>query len=239
MKKHQRIIKKMFMILAIVIGALVVLTALGFANIGLQIPRYHHYWQKLAEKPKTTGALIYVALGDSTAQGIGASSPANGYVGLLAKRIESKTGRPVHVINMSKSGARSKDALEDQLPKLLQLKPDIVTIEIGANDLHIWDATAFRDHLDQLFATLPEHTVISDVPYFGGGRHRSRNQKAEEANKILGELAQKYNRKVAPLYSVTKERDSWLNYSTDYFHPSNRGYQNWADAFWQLLEPQL
>ena len=44
------------------------------------------------------GGLLYVALGDSAAQGIGASSAQHGYVGLIAQRLRDTTGRPVQVV---------------------------------------------------------------------------------------------------------------------------------------------
>ena len=53
----------------------------------------------------TTGVLRYVAIGDSAAQGIGASRPDRSYVGVLADDIHAATGRSVRVINLSISGA--------------------------------------------------------------------------------------------------------------------------------------
>ena len=51
------------------------------------------------------GDLVYVALGDSAAQGIGASTSDNGYVGLVADRLRERTGNPVLGVNLSRSGA--------------------------------------------------------------------------------------------------------------------------------------
>jgi len=70
------------------------------------------------------GGLLYVALGDSSAQGIGASRPERGYVGLVAQHVRESTGQPVLVINLSRSGARIDDVLDRQLPALRGLRPD-------------------------------------------------------------------------------------------------------------------
>lgn len=58
------------------------------------------YWSVPRGEP---GELLYVALGDSAAQGIGASSPETGYVGVLAARLRASTGRSVEVVNLSRS----------------------------------------------------------------------------------------------------------------------------------------
>src|SRR5690606_20312357 len=80
--------------------------------------------------------LVYVALGDSTAQAIGASKPEYGYVGLVKEYLENKTNKNVAVINISVSGAKLSDVIAEQIPKLKDLpKADVLTIEIGANDV--------------------------------------------------------------------------------------------------------
>ena len=53
------------------------------------IPRASDYWSVPRGE---AGGLLYVALGDSAAQGIGASHPDRGYVGLLADRLRAATG---------------------------------------------------------------------------------------------------------------------------------------------------
>ncbi len=68
------------------------------------LPVNSAWWR---EHAKTEGDLLYVALGDSTAQGIGASRPGNGYVGILADRIRALSGRTVRTVNLSVSGARA------------------------------------------------------------------------------------------------------------------------------------
>ena len=70
------------------------------------LPVNSAWWR---EQAKVDGDLLYVALGDSTAQGIGASRPVNGYVGILADRIRALSGRTVRTVNLSVSGARVAD----------------------------------------------------------------------------------------------------------------------------------
>lgn len=112
-----------------------------------------------------------MALGDSTAQGIGASTPERGYVGLIAQCLHSATRRPVQVVSLSRSGARVHDVVVDQLPRLAGLAPDLVTVTVavGANDLKHYDADRFRADVDALIVGLGPTTVVGDVPWFMHG----------------------------------------------------------------------
>ena len=88
--------------------------------------------------------MLYVAIGDSAAQGIGASRPDRSYVGVLADDIRNLTGRSLRVVNLSVSGATTELAVLDQLPRLAKLSPDLVTVAIGANDIASWDPAVFE-----------------------------------------------------------------------------------------------
>jgi acyl-CoA thioesterase-1 len=219
----------------LIVAGLIFIEAVSLLFIVRSIKTFRNFW--LAEAVATTAdnAIKYYALGDSTAQGIGATTPRNGYVGLLANRIEEKSGKAVHVINLSKSGAGIEDVIDNQLPALKKLKPDpeaIITLAIGANDLAIHDEKWFSEKYAELFKQLPKRTVIADLPYFGGGRHRSLENKVERVNQMLISLAAENSLQLAHLHEITKKQDSLLVYSADFFHPSNIGYKNWSQAFW-------
>ena len=204
------------------------------------ISRYANYWNLQAARTDQTNPLIYVALGDSAAQGIGAASPEKGYVGLIAAKLTNKTQRPVKIINLSKTGAKIGDVLEVQLPKLSQLKPDIVTLEIGANDIKTFNAPIFEKQVKELLDRMPANAYISDIPYFGG-RSRLLDSSQERnvlvANKILHQQATSKNIRLVELHQTTFKRNQnfWV-YAIDYFHPNAIGYRAWADAFWDKIK---
>ena len=116
------------------------------------LPVHSKWWRDHA---KEKGDLLYVAIGDSAAQGIGASSPSRSYVGVLADEIRVVTGRTLRVVNLSVSGATVELAVRDQLPRFVKLRPDIVTVAIGANDIALWDPAAFERGIREIFAALP------------------------------------------------------------------------------------
>lgn len=79
----------------------------------------------------TAPAGVIVALGDSLTAGYGLPVKA-AYPALLQSRLEA-AGRPWRVINAGVSGETSSGTLS-RVDWILRMKPDIVILEIGAND---------------------------------------------------------------------------------------------------------
>jgi acyl-CoA thioesterase-1 len=244
--KHQdttkpAILRRMVIALTLIILALIVLTGIRLFFLQRQVAGYREYWQQQAAEQPQQDSITYIALGDSGAQGIGASNPEKSYVGLLEKAIAEEANKPVHTINISVSGAKVADVSRLQIPQLKDLNitgETIVTLSIGGNDA-VHRNPNFQTDIDKLFSELPSQTIVSDVGYFGGGRYRSRQPYVDQVNPYVYVAAKKYNLTVAPLHEITKARNSPLNNAVDIFHPSNRGYRNWFDAFWPAVGKQL
>ncbi len=185
-------------------------------------------WARRAQQP---GELLYVAVGDSAAQGVGARDLDASYVGLLAARLQRSTGRTVRVVNLSRYGARLDDALERQLPELAALRPDLVTVAIGANDMVAYDVELFADQFGRLLAALPPHAVVADLPCFHVG---DRELDAVLASRTIADLVRARGLAFAPLHRVTEKRRGWGSFpefTWDQFHPSALGYRVWESAF--------
>lgn len=228
-------IKMLIIAVAIIFLAII----LSLFELYTQLGRYQSYWQRNNSKPAVAGEVLYVALGDSTAQGIGASKPQKGYVGLVAENIATKENSPVRTVNLSKSGAKVKDVIDKQLPALKQMsvnKNTYITIEIGANDMSTFNADTFKDEMDKLMSQLPKQTLISDVPYFGGSRYASKEPNVEQANKIMRTLASEKGFELVNLHDRMKQNSGIKTLAADMFHPSNTAYrENWALAFSERL----
>lgn len=214
--------------------------AIGLVLLKHSIVTHRNYWDTRASGQ---GELLYVALGDSTAQAVGSNDPALGYVGRLADAITNATGRKVRVVNLSVSGATVQDVLEEQVPQLDAIassasKPYLVTVSVGANDVVHGEQSnaAFRAGFEKIMQALPpEQSVVADVPYFGG-RIRAGEQ-VQQANSVIYKLAGQYSIPVAPLYDQLKPRQSPWIYASDLFHPNHRAYAIWYEAFWQKVRP--
>ena len=222
-------LKKILILIAIMVIIVVIIEIIALLHLKSTLTSYKIYW----DKPQT-GTLTYVALGDSAAQGIGASQPTKGYVGLLADQLANKSGESVKTVNLSVSGATIDDVIEKQIPQLKNYRPDVITIDIGGNDVaRQYNSQDFKRSFDKLGSLLPAGTYVGNMPYFGG--RIKHNPQALDANEHILATTRNYNLKLVDLQTVTKNRDSLRNYASDYFHPSNRGYQNWADAYWQKI----
>ncbi len=235
-------IKSNMLIVVLIILAVALIEGVLLLRLGRQRVDYKNYWQTISQGPVPENALVYVALGDSAAIGIGASKPQNGYVGILGNRLNEKTGRPVHIINLGVTGAKVADVISDQLPQLqgLNLPADaVVTLEIGSNNIGQFDTDKFSREFEDLIKAMPKQSVVADVPYFGGGRANAKENNALEASRIIEELTEKYQLKLVHLHDATRAKDSWRNYAADFFHPNDRAYRIWADAFWGTIEHQL
>jgi acyl-CoA thioesterase-1 len=183
------------------------------------------------------GELLYVAIGDSAAQGVGASQPGRGYVGLIAQHLRQRTGHSVRVINLSTSGARLREAIALQLAPLRRLAPDIVTVAIGANDMPGFERDRFTRELTEVYDSLPAGSIVAEVPSFYLGV-AERNVRL--ANSIVHRLATEHGFSVAPLYAATRRQGAALyalnQVAADFFHPNDRGYRVWASAFLPLID---
>jgi lysophospholipase L1-like esterase len=202
------------------------------------VGEHQQYWSRSRGR---TGGLLYAALGDSAAQGIGASRPDRGYVGVLARRLEAVTARPVEVVNLSRSGARLADVLHTQLPALTALgrTPHVVTVAVGGNDIVPFDRALFAEQADRLADALPDGAYVADAPYFMHGRFE---RDSRDAADLLAAAAVRRGLRPVALHDAQQTR-GWCamatDFAADWFHPNDRGHRVWADAFWDRMITDL
>ena len=207
-----------------------------FERLTNAIPINSDWWKEQRAK---SGELLYVAIGDSAAQGIGASKPGYSYVGWVAKHIRSVSSKQVRVVNLGISGATVGIALSKQLPALAKLDPDIVTVSIGANDMTSFEPSRFAAQIEQLFAALPPHAIVADLPTF---YFLPAEKKVRIANGLLREAAARHSLVVVPLHEAMRKQGLWgvtTQFAGDLFHPNDRGYKVWASAFYAAIDERL
>ncbi|SFR70681.1 Lysophospholipase L1 [Agromyces sp. CF514] len=200
------------------------------------IPVNSAYWREQRAGP---GELLYVAIGDSAAQGIGASRPGHSYVGFIARAIAAASARPVRTVNLGISGATLRIAIDDELPVLARLEPDVLTVCIGANDIADFDVERFEREIRELFGALPDHAIVADLPSF---YFPPAQAKVRAANRRLRAAAAARGLAVVPLFARTNRQGMWgvsTQFAGDLFHPNDRGYRIWADAFRPAVEARL
>jgi lysophospholipase L1-like esterase len=191
------------------------------------------------------GPLNYVALGDSTGAGVGASD--GGYVARLFKRTlafqpESK------LTNLCVSGATTEDVLREQLGVATRLKPNFVTVGVGINDIsHGVDIELFSQNYSQILERLISESdaaiVVINIPDVSSAPRIPSPFRSEyhdhivRFNQKLAEIAARHPVTVFDLYSVTHEQLSRHPefFSGDGFHPSDKGYESWAEQMWPTV----
>jgi lysophospholipase L1-like esterase len=199
----------------------------GVREVQTQVEPYARAWERHNREAVAADGPLWVVLGDSMAQGVGASAYDRGWVGQLAATM------PAHrLVNLSVSGGRVSDLLERQLPAMeaLGVAPDLVTVVIGSNDLisRRW-RVGLAERFTQLLERLPHGAVVATQP---GGRPGS-----AELNRLLDRAAAAGDIVLAEFR--TPRMRSWRGkLSADHFHPNDLGYAGMADIVRDALPPR-
>jgi len=202
----------------------------GTRVIAAQVNPRETVWREISADAIEGDLPIWVVLGDSIAQGIGATSISRSWVARIAGALAAD-GRPHGIVNLSRSGARSRHVQHQQLPLLDHLvrRPKLITCGVGSNDLmrnpHPPSVSA---RVNELIEALPAETIISTLPappVSPSGRwvNRSVRRTAERRGLAVAD--------VVP-HLVTGRR----GWASDRFHPSDEGYNAWVAAYCVALD---
>ena len=207
----------------------------GVARVRAQKEPFAQAWRAAnaaalrGDAPRAQGPL-WVALGDSMTQGIGAAGISGGWVSQLQDRLAAE-GHPVRLVNLSVTGSRVRDVVEGQLPQLAALgeTPALVTVLIGANDMFPRSRRAPAvSQFAALLRGLPAgRAVVGALP--------QRNAPARAINALIGQAAARGQVTVAQ--TAVQGFGSLIGtLAEDHFHPNERGYAGIAAAFGAVID---
>jgi lysophospholipase L1-like esterase len=190
----------------------------------------------------------YVAVGDSLSEGLGdplSGGKLRGWAALLAERLR-ELAPELEFTNLAVRGHRTRDAIRRQLPAALALRPDLVTVFIGGNDVLLnmrLDRARFADELERLVAplarpgvtvvlsTLPDLTATGPLlpPVRGQVRRR-----VETVDEVIRDVADRYDTLLLDAWfdPSTRQHGFW---SFDRIHPSAEGHRLIAASVAELL----
>lgn len=192
-----------------------------------QVEPYRLAWAEANEVALCAEGPLWLVFGDSAAQGVGAGAYDRGYVGVVLQRLRAFTGQPWRVVNLSRSGARTREVVDVQWPAGRPLGADLVTAVVGGNDaLRSREAPWTLDAVD-LCAALPAGSVVATVA------RGVFERKTQRVNAVLRREAAARGLRVADLWAHTGPPYQGLY--ADGFHPNERGYLQWADALSAVL----
>ena len=202
----------------------------------------------------TNAALVYVALGDSTVEGVGASSEQTTYVAQLHQRLR-RVYPEATAINLGVGGATSADVLAGQLDRAVALGPHLVTLSIGPNDITTRVPVAdYERNVDALFSRLTAATravvvanLLPDLAVTPRFRVRERalmevvGRLTVECNEALTRQARRHGVELVDLYGPSRVEVPAQPelMSRDGYHPSDAGYARWAELLWVGVERRL
>lgn len=188
---------------------------------------------------------VYVALGDSSVQGIGASSVEESYPARLASAIEAAKGQKVALINISLSGGTSESVEMGQIPLMRGLglldpgcEPDLVTLTIGGNDVMVPEITprAYSHAIARILDALKGRVLVSTIPSFAP---MSQDARAQDMSDLL---AEEVRARGAGLVDIRALSQSWplasyafQYHAADMFHPNTQAYAAWAQEFYNVF----
>ena len=199
-----------------------------------------------------TVTLTYVALGDSTVQGIGASRPEANYVSRLYARLRDPYPN-ARMVNLGVGGATARDVIERQLEHAIALKPHLLTLSIGPNDITSRvPVKTYAAHMETILGRLARETdaviVVNLLPDLAvTPRFRNRDvapivgRLSTEFNEALAKVAARHGAALVDLYEASRRevprRPELL--ARDGYHPSDLGYARWADLMWDAVRTRI
>ena len=190
-----------------------------------------------------TGYGRYVAIGDSQTEGLWDGDEAVGFVGFadrLAALLDSHYPG-LHYANLAIRGKLVADVLTEQVPPALAMRPDLITVCVGMNDVIQpgWSFGRALTDLEYVYAALAESeaTVVTTTfpnvaQFLPLGRLVS--GRLARINDAIRAAAEQYDFRLVDLYSAPSMRDldTW---DVDRVHASTKGHILFAAAAAEAL----
>lgn len=190
------------------------------------------------------GPLRYLALGDSYTIGTGASDDSHAWPSIIASRLGAELTNP------AVNGYTTLDLIREELPYLQSVRPDLVTILIGVNDLvQGRSPDQYRGSLRRIYdevAEVPERRVVAiSIPTWSfvpaaadfGGKDR-----VEKMTRVFNEVAIEEARARSFTWVDIGEASmsgigtkGWI--ASDQLHPGDEQYAAWAHVIWRFMRP--
>jgi lysophospholipase L1-like esterase len=185
----------------------------------------------------------YVAIGDSTTEGLDDPYPEGGYRG-WADRLAGDLAAinpALRYANLAIRGRLARQVHEEQLEPALALEPDLVTVVAGLNDLlrRRYDPVATAGHLEAMLTelraagataatfTLPDLSSVVPIARVVRARLNAYNEAILDIGARTGAI-------VVDIASVPVSRDPRL-WSVDRLHASTLGHERIAAAMCDAL----
>lgn len=194
--------------------------------------------------------LRLVVLGDSTSVGVG-TTPDKSFPWVLATKLSDRFHVILEVVGFG--GATVRDVVQDQVPKALGLEPDLILVEIGANDTtHVTPPWTLRSKFAETLDRLMEPgvpLVVAGPPDMGAISFMAQPLRALaglQSDTVQRIIRSETRKRGLPYVDIqggvrsAKLPPGFRYYSSDEFHPGEGGYGLWAQIMYPtVLEAAL
>jgi lysophospholipase L1-like esterase len=198
---------------------------------------------------QTSNIIKYIALGASDAVGVGTSQPSKeGWVPKFASLIDAQ-----QTLNFGRSGSTLSDDMREQLPKVYDQKPNVITVWLVVNDFNqqVFNPsilTSYKSDLNKMLSQLrtkldkDTRILVGNVPDLSridiysafGIPKQFLTEQIKRWNDAINDIVGKNQCELVDLFAYWKELASHPEYiSFDGFHPSANGYTRLAEVFYQ------
>jgi lysophospholipase L1-like esterase len=208
-----------------VVGAVVP----GVGRVAATVEGWHRRWDEANAAAARARGPLWIALGDSSQVGVGASRFEATSVALGLARLRNATGEPWRVINLARHGVKLSTVVQTQVSRIGEWgEPALVTVGAGANDV-LWSfgLAPALDGVDLLLRSLPAGAVAGTIPLGWTG-------KGHRVNDHLRVRAPGYGVHVSEAGVMPPGR---AYRADDRLHPNDAGYRFIADRFWDTVGP--
>jgi lysophospholipase L1-like esterase len=193
-----------------------------------------------------------VALGDSYTIGTGLADGTKSFPNLLTERLKDEIGIDVALVNLGVNGYTTTDLVREELPVARDVRPELVTILIGANDIvQGSDAAAYRTRLAEIYNAVAElgvaakRVVAISIPDFSavpgassfGSAHDLR-ARIDAFNAVAQSEAASRGFGYVDITAISREGGGadWL--ASDNLHPGPAQHRAFADQIWEPSRPR-
>ena len=193
-------------------------------------------------------SIRYLALGDSYTIGTGLEDEAQNFPSLLAAHLRQDTGIDVALTNLGVNGYTTTDLIREELPVARTVRPELVSILIGANDVvQGSDEATYRARLAQIYdavkqlglpaervlaVSIPDFSPLPGAAPFGSPSHL--RARIDAFNNVAREEAASRGFQSADITGISRETsrgNGWL--ASDGLHPGPAQHHAFADHLWE------
>ncbi|MFD0683115.1 SGNH/GDSL hydrolase family protein [Actinomadura fibrosa] len=184
----------------------------------------------------------YVAIGDSFTEGVGDPAPGGGWRGWADRAAEALAARAAGFgyANLAVRGRLLGRIIDEQLPAALELRPDLVSVSGGGNDLLRpgTDVDELAARMDAAVAALrgtgADVVLFTGVDPAGSPVIRRTRGRVAVFNEQLRAIAARRGAFVVDQWSMDVLRD-WRAWAEDRLHMSPEGHRRVALAMLEAL----